>query len=237
MAEFAASLLSIVIINLLLSGDNAVVIGMAVRGLPAGQKRRAVLAGGAGALILRIVLTALAALLLQIPLLEAAGGLMLAWITYRLLLPGGETDPANHDLDLTFGAALRTIMIADLTMSLDNVLAVGAAANGDILLLLIGLTISMAIILAGGSLVALLLERLSWLVYIGAAVLLVVAGQLIADDPLLAAVMGSHAWLAWALAGLLAVAVGGALLLRRAHRPRRAPAAATEPAESDILRV
>src|SRR5436309_1846804 len=131
MANFGAGLFSIIIIDLLLSGDNALVIGMAARGLPKEQKRRAIVIGGAGALLLRVVLTALAAVLFQIPLLEAAGGLVLAWITYRLLVPSAETSPAARAEALSFGAALRTIIVADVTMSLDNVLAVGAAAQGD----------------------------------------------------------------------------------------------------------
>jgi YjbE family integral membrane protein len=241
LGSFGAGLFSIIIIDLLLSGDNALVIGMAVRGLPSAQKRRAIVIGGAGALLLRVVLTALAALLLQIPFLEVGGGLVLAWITYRLLLPGGDAGGARDPNQvLSFGAALRTIMIADLTMSLDNVLAVGAAANGDLALLLVGLALSMGIIMAGGSLVSVLLERMSWLIYVGAAVLLIVAGDLMADDPLVIAVLGAHTWSAWALSAILGLGVGAALLAHTLRR-RRAPdaAQASEPSgvKSDILQV
>ncbi len=234
MTNFAAGLFSIVLINLLLSGDNALVIGMAVRGLVGAQKRRAVLIGGAGALILRVVLTTLAAVLLQIPLLEAGGGLLLAGLTYRLLASGAENGPAARAEELGFAAALRTIIIADLTMSLDNVLAVGAAAQGDVLLLVLGLGISMAIIMAGGSVVALLLERLPWLVYAGAVILLLVAGDLMAKDPVLTGLIGQAGWLSWALAGALGLLVGGALVLRRTRPP---VAADRGPTESDILNV
>jgi YjbE family integral membrane protein len=213
----------IVVINLLLSGDNAVVIGMAVRGLPGKLKRRAILIGGAGALILRVVLTGLAALLLQIPLLEAAGGLMLAWITYRLLIPSAdEADPFDPDEKMTFGLALRVIIVADLTMSLDNVLAVGAAAGSDLLLLILGLGLSMAIIMVGGGVIGSLLDRMSWLVYVGALVLLVVAGDLLAADPIVRGMLGAAGWLSWALTGVLALGVAGALLLRLYRRARRA---------------
>lgn len=226
MESFLARLLSISVINLLLSGDNAVVIGLAVRGLPGGLKRRAILLGGAGALVLRVALTTLAAFLLRIPLLEAAGGLMLAWITYRLLIPSADAaDPFDPDEQVTFGLALRAIIIADLTMSLDNVLAVGAAAGGDLLLLALGLTLSMIIIMAGGSLISMLLERMSWLVYVGAVVLLIVAGDMLASDPLARAALGAPPWLSWALSGVLAFGVATALLARLARRARAARAA------------
>ncbi|HMA37014.1 MAG TPA: YjbE family putative metal transport protein [Chloroflexia bacterium] len=219
MQDFGAALFSIIVIDLLLSGDNAVVIGMAARGLAEHQKRQALLLGGAGALILRVILTALTSLLLQIPLLQASGGLVLAWITYRLLLPGTESSRDDGPRELTFGAALRTIMIADLTMSLDNMLAVGAAARGNIILLLIGLTLSMGIILIGGTLVALLLEKLPWLVYVGAAILLIVAGDLLAKDPLVRPLIAAPEWASWGLAAILAGVVGAALWLRRMRRP------------------
>ncbi|HUS14767.1 MAG TPA: TerC family protein [Chloroflexia bacterium] len=228
------ALFNIIVIDLLLSGDNAVVIGMAVRGLPDRQRRRAVLLGGAGAIGLRVLLTAVAAFLLQIPLLQAFGGVVLAWITYRLLLPSGEADPGNHKVEATFGAALRTIIIADFTMSLDNVLAVGAAARGDLTLLLIGLGLSMAIILVGGTLVSVLLERMSWLVYVGAAVLLIVAAEMIGKDPVVTSWVGHHEWLPWVYAAVLGLGVGVALLWRRNRQRNRAGAT---PPESDILQA
>lgn len=205
---------------------------MAVRGLPLGQKRNAVMIGGAGALVLRLILTGLAAALFQIPLLQAVGGLVLAWITYRLLLPGGEASPSHHAIEPSFGAALRTIIIADLTMSLDNVLAVAAAAGHNIALLVIGLALSMAIILAGGALVAMLLARLGWLVYLGGVVLLIVAGELLAADPLLAGLTGAPEWASWAYTIGLAGLVGAALLVKRAAPPEKQD----EP-KSDILHV
>jgi YjbE family integral membrane protein len=223
--SFVVRLVGIIVINLLLSGDNAVVIGMAVRGLPGALKRRAILIGGVGALVLRVVLTGLAALLLQVPLLQAAGGLMLAWITYRLLIPSADAaDPFDPDEHMTFGLALRVIIIADLTMSLDNVLAVGAAAGGDLLLLTLGLGLSMAIIMLGGSVIGSLLDRLSWLVYVGALVLLVVAGDLLAADPVVQGLLGTAGWVSWGLTGLPALGVTGALLVRLALRARHAHA-------------
>jgi len=215
--QVGAALFSIIMVNLLLSGDNAVVIGMAVRTLPAGQKQRAMVIGGLGAIGLRVVLTAVAALLLRIPLLQAAGGLVLAWITYRLLVPG---DGVAAVRVATEAAALRTIIVADLTMSMDNMLAVAAAAHGNLGLLIIGLVLSMAVILAGGSVVAVLLGKLPWLVYVGGAILLLVAGNLIASDPVLKDVLGVYPWAAWGLAVALGLVVAGALIRRQLRPPR-----------------
>jgi len=210
MGDFVGAILSIVLIDLVLSGDNALVIGMAVRNLPAKQKRWAVLAGGGGALLLRVILTALAAVLLRVPLLQAGGGLLLAVITYRLLRPTDESTEATG-ADNSFVQALWTIIVADVSMSIDNVLAVGAAAEGNIPLLLFGLALSMGIIIAGGSLVSVLLGKAPWLIYLGGIVLLVLAGEMIAEDPVVAQYLGHEFWLQWAISAGLGLIV--ALLL------------------------
>ena len=195
MDGFIGALLGIILIDLVLSGDNAIVIGMAVRNLPPRQKRVAILGGTAGAVALRVILTALAALLLRVPLLQAAGGLVLVWITYRLLSSSAAGAGRDHSSD-SFGQAIRMIILADVSMSIDNVLAVGAAAQGDIPLLLFGLSLSLAIIMAGGSLVATLLGKLPWLVYVGGGVLLILAGEMIAEDPLPGGLPGPRALVA-----------------------------------------
>jgi YjbE family integral membrane protein len=214
MDGFIGALLGIVLIDLVLSGDNAIVIGMAVRNLPPRQKRVAILGGTAGAVALRVILTALAALLLRVPLLQAAGGLVLVWITYRLLRSSGQADGADHASD-SFGQAIRMIILADVSMSIDNVLAVGAAAQGDLVLLLFGLSLSLAIIMAGGSLVATLLGKLPWLVYVGGGVLLILAGEMIAEDHFLAPYLGYAPWLPWAISAGLAALIAGLLLWAR----------------------
>jgi YjbE family integral membrane protein len=229
-----AALFSIIMVNLLLSGDNAVVIGMAVRTLPAGQKQRAMIIGGLGAIVLRVVLTAVAALLLRIPLLQAVGGLVLTWITYRLLVPGDGAAAVRVATEGTFGAAMRTIIVADLTMSMDNMLAVAAAAHGNLGLLIIGLVLSMAVILAGGSVVAVLLGKLPWLVYVGGVVLLLVAGNLIASDPVLKDVLVGYPWAAWGLAVALGLGVAAALIRRQLRPP---PPREDVPAGHDIIRM
>jgi YjbE family integral membrane protein len=213
--QFIAAVLNIVLIDIVLSGDNAIVIGMAVRNLPAAMRNRAIVFGTLGAVVLRIILTALATVVLQVPLVQAGGGLLLVWITYRLIAPesDGEADGPSAD---SFAAAIRTIILADLSMSLDNVLAVGAAAHGEITLLLFGLSLSLVIIMAGGRLVSELLNRLSWLIYIGAAILLILAGEMIAKDALLVQWWGHHDWLPWLISAVLA---GGVLVALRLPRP------------------
>ncbi len=212
MDTFILDVLNIALINLLLSGDNAIVIGLAVRNLPAHQQNRALLAGTLGAVVLRIVLTALAAMLLAVPLLKAAGGVLLVWITYQLLTPS-ENDAALGLPHGSLAAAVRTVILADLSMSLDNVLAVGAAAKGDLTLLLFGLGLSLAIIMAGGRVVAALMRRLPWLVYVGAGILLILAGEMVAGDLFLHGWLGSAAWVPWLLTTLFAAIVS--LALRR----------------------
>jgi YjbE family integral membrane protein len=214
MEQLLAAVLNIVLIDIVLSGDNAIVIGMAVRNLPPAMRNRAIVFGTMGAVVLRIILTALATMVLQIPLVQAGGGLLLAWITYRLIAPEAEGEAAGPSAD-SFAAAIRTIILADLSMSLDNVLAVGAAAHGEITLLLFGLSLSLAIIMAGGRLVSELLNRLAWLVYIGAAILLILAGEMIAKDALLIQWWGHHDWLPWLISLVLALAVLVALRLPR----------------------
>jgi YjbE family integral membrane protein len=229
MGDFIGAIFSIVLIDLVLSGDNALVIGMAVRNLPARQKRLAVLAGGGGALLLRVILTALAAVLLRVPLIQAGGGLLLAWITYRLLRPSEESTEATR-ADNSFVQALWTIIVADVSMSIDNVLAVGAAAEGDIPLLLFGLALSMGIIIAGGSLVSVLLGKAPWLIYIGGGVLLILAGEMIAEDHFLAGYLGHTPWMPWAISAALAALVGGLLLWARRGTGRGTPTTAPDAA-------
>ncbi len=219
------ALFNIIIIDLVLSGDNAVVIGMAVRKLPPRQKRVAVLLGGGLAIVLRIVLTAVATFLLQVPLLQLIGGLVLIWITYHLLAQDEGSGAASHVRDdLGMADALRTIIIADVTMSTDNVLAVGAAAQGDLVLLLFGLTLSMIILVLGGTLVSMLMNKMAWVTYVGAAVLVVLAGDMIASDKWL---LNNHIithdwWVPWLFTAAIGIVVAGALYWRYLRKRREA---------------
>lgn len=174
------NLFGIVLIDLVLSGDNAVVIGMAVRRLPRTTRVRAVLVGTLGAVGLRIVFTMLAAYLLGVPYLAAAGGFVLFWIAAKLL-KGEEEGPVSEADD--FWQAVGLIILADLTLSLDNVLAVAAASQGHFWLLVFGLLLSIPILMLGANLVAELLQRMPWLNLLGALVIVWAGARLIAHDP------------------------------------------------------
>jgi YjbE family integral membrane protein len=168
--HFLSQIFRIVLIDLALSGDNAIVIGMAAHRLPARQRRIAIVAGGAAAIVLRIVLTALAALLLRLQGLHLAGGLLLVWIAFRLL----EVEEETHEgvkVAATMSGAIATILVADFIMSLDNVLGVAGASEGDVRLLMFGLALSMLVLMFMGNLVAELMNRLWWLAYLGSGVI------------------------------------------------------------------
>ncbi len=180
--DIASRLLSIIVIDLVLSGDNAVVIGMAARRLPPQSRRRAILLGGAGAVGLRVLFTAMATLLLGVPYLQAAGGLLLLWIAYKLVRP--QEHGANVGEAESLAQAVKTIVLADVVMSLDNILAVGGAAHGDLWLLLFGLALSIPLLLVGSEIVARVLGRLPILVYAGVVVLILTAIGMILDDDL-----------------------------------------------------
>ncbi|GGE23226.1 hypothetical protein GCM10011571_26650 [Marinithermofilum abyssi] len=180
--HFWIGFFNIIVLDLVLSGDNAVVIGMASRKLPEEQRKKAIILGTAAAVLLRVALTLIAVWLLQVPLLKAFGGVLLLWIAVKLLL---EEDEVEDDLDVGQGlkAAVKTIIIADVVMSLDNVLAVAGAAHGDFFLVLFGLALSIPILMWGSKVVATLMNTLPWLTYVGAGILGYTAGQLLVEDP------------------------------------------------------
>jgi YjbE family integral membrane protein len=175
-------LFSIIVVDLVLSGDNAVVIGMAARTLPPDDRRRAIVWGGVGAVGLRIVFTVMAALLLDVPLIQAIGGVLLIWIAIRLVTPETQVGVAAIASADTFAAAVRTIVLADVVMSLDNILAVGGASEGNLMLLIFGLALSIPILLFGSNLVAQILHKYPWLLLIGVLVLVHSAITMIVHD-------------------------------------------------------
>jgi YjbE family integral membrane protein len=182
MGIYLWNLFGVLLIDLVLSGDNALVIGMACAGLPPHLRRRGIIFGSLAAVLLRVLMATGAAYLLMIPLLQGLGGIMLLWIAYRLAV----APPADHHRTVpaaTIWAVVRTIAVADLVMSLDNVLALGGISKGDISLLVVGLGLSIPIIMWGSGLVATLLNRLPWLTFVGAAVLTWTAGGMITADP------------------------------------------------------
>jgi len=209
-AEFWARWLGIVLIDLSLAGDNALVIAMAVLSLPERQRLVGLIGGTIGAVVLRIVLIAVITQILLIPFLQALGGIVLLWIAIKLVRQdaGGEKEQKVRDV-ATLWEAIGIIIIADLIMSLDNVLAVAATAHGDLTLVLFGIGLSIPIVICGSSLLARLMDRFRWIVWLGGAVLAWVAGELAMTDTLVLAAVGSwEATLHWALPGTLAAATG-----------------------------
>lgn len=185
-ASFWAALLSIIVANILLSGDNAVVIALASRNLPPAQQKKAIFWGSAAAIILRVVLTITAVALLTLPYLKIIGGILLLYIGIQLLADSdGEEDMKAES---SIWAAIRTILIADLVMSLDNVLAVAAAAQKgpeetQLLLLIIGLGMSIPLIIFGSAMLLKVMERYPIIITIGAGLLGFLAGGMLVDDP------------------------------------------------------
>lgn len=177
----------ILIINLVLSGDNALVIAMASKDLPLKQRKQAVWWGALGAVLLRCLLTWVAVVLLQIPFIQAAGGLMLAGIAFKLLSP--HEDHTRVREAGTLWRAVWTILAADFIMSLDNVLAIAALADGDLAILVIGIAISIPIVVWGSNLIADWLQRLPVLTYAGAGILGYTAGDMLLHDPKLGALI------------------------------------------------
>lgn len=183
--EFWAGLMKIIGINIVLSGDNAVVIALAARSLPPHQQKIAVWGGAGAAIVMRIILTFFAVALLELPYLKLAGAALLLWIGVKLLLPE-ESEEGGEEAASSFWAAIRTILIADLVMSLDNVIAVAAAAKGSFLLLVIGLAISIPLVVFGSTLLLKVMERFPIIITIGGGLLGFVAGEMAVTDPAIA---------------------------------------------------
>ena len=207
---FWITLGQIMMINIVLSGDNAVVIAMASRSLPPRQQKKAILFGSFGAIFLRIVLTFFAVMLLDLPFLKLIGSLLLAWIGIKMLVPedgDGEIDGHSH-----MWSAIKTIIIADLIMSLDNGLGVAAAAKGNILLLVIGLGISIPLIIYGSTFILRLMNRFPVIVTLGGGILGWVAGEMLVSDPAISGWIDGHMhWmheLAPFIGALAVVAIG-----------------------------
>jgi YjbE family integral membrane protein len=182
--SFLSALAAIVVIDLVLAGDNAIVIAMAARRLPAALRKKAIIWGTVGAVVVRSLMTLVVVWLLKIPGLLLIGGLLLLWIAVNLLSDeGGEGDA--HSGSMGFWGAMKTIIIADAVMGLDNVLAVAGAAHGNYVLVVLGLVISVPVVVWGSGLVLKLIERFPAVIYFGAAVLAATAVKMILAEPLL----------------------------------------------------
>ncbi|MGM7722573.1 TerC family protein [Metabacillus sp. Hm71] len=180
--EFFTALLSIVMIDLVLAGDNAIVIGLAARNLPKDQQKKVILFGTIGAIFIRAIATLVVVYLLKIPGLLLVGGLVLLWIAYNLM-----TEEDSHEVKSTysFWAAIRTIIIADAAMGLDNVLAVAGAAHGSFLLVILGLLISIPIVVWGSTVILKFMEKYPQIILVGAAVVAWTATKMIVKEPFL----------------------------------------------------
>ena len=213
---------SIVLANIVLSGDNAVVIAMAARTLKPEQRSKAIFWGSAAAIIMRIVLTIVAIQLLSLPYLKLVGAVLLVYIGVDLLKGEDEGDGEGKDINGML-AAIRTILIADLVMSLDNVLAVAAAAKGNLPLLVLGLLVSIPLIIFGATLLTKVMERFPIIITIGAALLGFLAGEMLLTDPAVTTRFGVMSEQAITFGGvigaLLVVALGNYLAKRQQKRP------------------
>jgi len=188
--EFWGRLLEIGILNMLLSGDNAVVIALAVRALPRRQRLLGQIGGTLGAVVLRLLFVGVISMLLRVPLLRLVGGLLLIWIAYRLVRPVEEAEAGSRHA-ASFWESVWIIVVADITMSLDNVLAVAGAARGDMLLVTLGIAMSVPIVVWGSGVLAGLMNRYPWIIWAGGGLLGYVAGDMMLEDPLVADWLGA----------------------------------------------
>ncbi len=200
--DYLLPILQIIWINILLSGDNAVVIALACRSLPEDQKRMGMLLGAGGAIALRIVFTVVVVSLLELPWLKLVSGALLLWIAVKLVVE--DTDEADIKESHNVWHAMRIIIVADAIMSLDNVIAVAAAARGSLPLIIFGLLVSIPIIILAAKVFITLLDKYRWLVWAGAALLGWVSGELMISDPVLSTVTLARA----PMAGTIAATIG-----------------------------
>ncbi|WP_438446261.1 TerC family protein [Gorillibacterium sp. sgz5001074] len=221
MLEWLWLFIQIMIINIVLSGDNAVVIALASRKLPPEQRQKAIWWGAMGAILLRVILTVGAVLVLKVAYIQAAGSLLLIYIAIKLLLDNEEGPQVNEAA--TLGKAIWTIIMADFVMSLDNVLAIAAKANNDFLVIVLGIGLSVPIIIWGSNLVVKLLHKYPILVYIGAGILGYTAGEMLVKDPKMQEILHSHLWhtsLPWATT---AIVIGAGLLRKWMGKDQHKP--------------
>lgn len=216
--SFWISVGQIILIDILLGGDNAVVIALACRKLPPAQRRAGIMWGVAGAIGLRIVLIFFALQLLTLPFLRLVGALLLLWIGIKLLIADEDEGHADVAGSATLLGAIKTIIIADAVMSLDNVIAVAGAANGSLALVVFGILISIPIIVWGSQFVLRLMDRFPWVITFGAGLLGWIAGEMLVGDvmiePWLSGLPSWHSWVAAAI-GAAAVVLTGTLIKRR----------------------
>jgi len=204
-SEFFSSLLAIIIMDLVLAGDNAIVIGLAARNVPAEKQKKAIFWGIAGAIIVRALLTIFVVWLLKIPGLLFAGGMLLIWIAFKLLVEDKGHGEMKSEANLW--GAVKTIIIADAVMGVDNVLAVAGAAHGSVILVVMGLMVSIPIVVWGSTIILKWVERFPVIIYIGAGVLAWTASKMIAEEPFLHGFFEGNDMLKWGLGVIIITAV------------------------------
>ena len=237
-SQFFVGLLEIIAVNIVLSGDNAVVIALACRALPPRQQKIGIMLGAGLAVLLRIAFTVFIVYLMTVPYLKIAGALLLLWIGYKLLEP----QDAGHDVDAAQGIwqAVRIVLVADAVMSLDNVIAVAAAAKGSIVLLVLGLIISVPLVVYGAQLMIKLIDRFPIIIIIGAGLIGYIAGEVFVTDPAIEPWVNLHAhWLRYAApaAGAVGIVVLGQLMARKPAVPETVTEAIAAPAALFGLRL
>ncbi len=216
-SESIMILLKIIAIDIILSGDNAIVIAMATRRLPKDKQNKAIIMGTVGAVVLRIVFAVVIVYLLQVPLVHFIGGLLLLWIAYNVIADDDEkTNVASAN---SLGKAVLTIIVADAIMSLDNVVAIAGAARGHLGLLALGVAVSIPIMIFGSKIIVRVMERFKWIAYVGTAILAWTAGEMITEDDLVVdALHLEHGPFTYAIMVILTLAV---LLSGFIHNQRR----------------
>ena len=221
--DFWSKLLGIVFIDLLLAGDNAIVIALAARNLPKETQKKVIFWGMAGAITIRAVAAIIIMQLLKVPYLLAAGGVILLWIAFKLLVE--EKKHEEVEAGASLWAAVRTIVIADAAMGLDNILAIGGMAHGNALLVILGLLISIPIIIWGSTLFIRLIHRFPWIVYLGSGILAYTAAKMITEEQKLEFLFKDNPTVTWTLiVTLIAVVIVGGLWVNTIRARKNAKA-------------
>jgi len=222
--ELFTILLSIILIDLVLAGDNAIVIGLAARSLPKDQQKKAIIWGTFGAIAIRATATVFVVWLLKIPGLLLVGGFILIWIAYQLLVK--EEGSGNVKSSSTLFGAIKTIIIADVMMGLDNVLAIAGAAHGHFILVIIGLLISVPLVVWGSQIILKWMERFPVLIYVGAGVLAMTAGKMIVDEKYIHPYFDGNPILKWTFISIVVAAV---LILGKIKKSKQAQVSSEVP--------
>ncbi len=215
--EFVMALLAIIMVDLVLAGDNAVVIALAARNIPKENQRKVILLGTLGAVVIRMVATFAVVWLLKVPGLLLVGGIVLIWIAYKLLVEEKKHESVKAESSIM--QAVSTIIVADMVMGIDNVIAVAGVAHGDFLLIVLGLIISIPIMVFGSTFVIVLIDKFPIVIYIGSAILAFTAGKMMLDEPLMKSFvepLGMGKWVIIAIITVGVIAAGRIKKMRRA---------------------